>query len=44
MTTEGGVSLRDIMAMDDKERTWWYDRCVEHSEQVEDKTRNIRRP
>lgn len=35
MTTEGGVGYRDLVNMDDKELGWWYQKCVDHNEELE---------
>jgi len=34
MTTEGGITLRDVLEMEDSERLWWYEKCLSHNEQV----------
>jgi hypothetical protein len=35
MTTEGGISLRDIVEMEESERLRWYERCISHNEKVQ---------
>lgn len=37
MTTEGGLGYRDLMTMDEKERLWWLQKCVDHNEEMQDK-------
>jgi len=35
MTTEGGITLREVLEMEDSERLSWYERCVSHNEKVQ---------
>jgi hypothetical protein len=39
MTTQGGIGYHTLMGMDDKERMWWYQKCVDYNEEMEEKTR-----
>jgi len=35
MTTEGGISLREVLEMDEDDRLWWYEKCLSHNEKVQ---------
>ena len=43
MTTEGGVGYRDLLMMDQKEMMWWYQKCVDHNEAVQEKMDQLKR-
>jgi hypothetical protein len=36
MTTEGALSYADIMRMDEVERLFWLQKCIDHSEKQEE--------
>lgn len=38
MTTEGGMSYRDIMLMDEPERLWWLQKCMNHNDKIQEDT------
>jgi hypothetical protein len=42
MTTEGGMTYRDLMVMDDKERLWWLQKCIDHNEKQEEQAKSRR--
>jgi hypothetical protein len=43
MTTEGGITLRELLEMEDKERIYWYEKCRTHQEQTEAKIDSAKR-
>lgn len=43
MTTEGGLTYRDVLAMDEKERLWWVQKCLDHNEEMEERMNSARR-
>jgi len=43
MTTEGGVDYGALLRMEDKERNWWYQKCVDYNEEMEEKLKTPRR-
>jgi hypothetical protein len=42
MTTEGGLTYRDILLMDEKERMWWLQKCIDHNEKQEEQSKSRR--
>ena len=36
MTTEGALSYSDIMKMDEIERLFWLQKCIDHNEKQEE--------
>jgi len=40
MTTEGAIGYRDLMEMDDAERLGWLQKCIDHTESLEEKDPN----
>lgn len=43
MTTEGGITLRDVLEMEDSERLSWYERCLSHNERVQSDVESAKR-
>lgn len=43
MTTEGGITLRELLEMEDKERIYWYEKARAHQEQIEAKMESAKR-
>ena len=35
MVTEGALSYRDIMGMDEVERLFWLQKCIDHNDKAE---------
>jgi hypothetical protein len=42
MSTEGAVTYGDVMQMDDLERTWWLQKCLDHNEEMESKIQSAK--
>ncbi len=43
MTTQGGVGYSDLIAMEEKELMWWYQKTVDYNDDMNEKADRSKR-